>query len=117
MMWCQRPSLLSFLGEDSIVAEITKLSVGQALDKLRGADAPKSRMTQLDANIGALDQEIKRMRATGRRLDRDQQTASIGHDDLKANTGRIKKRKLSGIIFGIAIVIAVFVWTCWLFWK
>jgi hypothetical protein len=31
------------------MAEISKLSVGQALDKLRGTDAPSSKMTQLDS--------------------------------------------------------------------
>jgi hypothetical protein len=29
------------------MAEITKLSVGQAIDKLRGTDAPKAKMARL----------------------------------------------------------------------
>ena len=45
------------------MAETTKLSVGQALDKLRGTDAPKSKMTQLDEKISDLDKEAQRLRA------------------------------------------------------
>lgn len=54
------------------MAEITKLSVGQALDKLRGTDAPKTRITQLDEKIETLDEETRRLRAARRRLERDQ---------------------------------------------
>jgi hypothetical protein len=45
------------------VAEINKLSVGQALEKLRGTDAPKTKMTQLDEKISELDKEAQRLRA------------------------------------------------------
>ncbi len=45
------------------MAETTKLSVEKALDKLRAPDAPKSRMTQLDDKIDALEEERKRLRA------------------------------------------------------
>ncbi|MGA8003542.1 MAG: hypothetical protein WCA05_17995, partial [Pseudolabrys sp.] len=58
--------------EDSVMAETTKLSVGQALDKLRGTDAPKTRITQLDEKIETLDEETRRLRAARRRLERDQ---------------------------------------------
>jgi hypothetical protein len=50
------------------MADKTKLSVGKALEKLRGADEPKSRMTQLDENIDALDKEAQRLRAMRRSL-------------------------------------------------
>jgi hypothetical protein len=50
------------------MSEITKLSVGQALEKLRGTDAPKSKMTQLDEKIDALDKEAQRLRAARHRL-------------------------------------------------
>ena len=36
------------------MAETTKLSVGQALDKLRGTDEPASKMARLDEKIEAL---------------------------------------------------------------
>ena len=54
------------------MAETTKLSVGQALDKLRGADSPKTKMTRLDEKIDALDEETRRMKAERRRIERDQ---------------------------------------------
>lgn len=54
------------------MAETTKLSVGQALDRLRGTDAPKTRITQLDEKIETLDEETRRLRAARRRLERDQ---------------------------------------------
>ncbi|MGA9083522.1 MAG: hypothetical protein WB390_13800 [Pseudolabrys sp.] len=54
------------------MAETTKLSVGQALDKLRGTDAPKTRITRLDEKIETLDEETRRLRAARRRLERDQ---------------------------------------------
>jgi hypothetical protein len=41
--------------EDFTMAEINKLSVGQAIDKLRGKDAPKSEMEQLDQKIEELE--------------------------------------------------------------
>jgi hypothetical protein len=54
------------------MAETTKLSVGQALDKLRGTDTPKTKMTRLDEKIDALDEETRRMKAERRRIERDQ---------------------------------------------
>jgi len=54
------------------MAETTKLSVGQALEKLRGTNTPKPKMTRLDEEIDALDQETQRLRAARRRLERDQ---------------------------------------------
>ena len=48
-----------------------KLDVGKALDKLRGSNEPKSRMTILDEKNKALEEEIRRLRAERRRLERD----------------------------------------------
>src|SRR5215510_6863902 len=48
-----------------------KLDVGKALDKLRGSDEPKSRMTVLDEKNKALEEEIRRLRAERLRLERD----------------------------------------------
>jgi hypothetical protein len=47
-----------------------KLDVGKALDKLRGREEPKSRMTVLDEKNKALDEEIRRLKAERRRLER-----------------------------------------------
>ena len=48
-----------------------KLDVGKALDKLRGGDEPKTRMTILDEKNKALDEEIRRLRAERQRLERE----------------------------------------------
>jgi hypothetical protein len=56
------------------MADTTKLSVGQALEKLRGTDTPKTKMTRLDEKIDALDEETRRLRAARRRIERDQKT-------------------------------------------
>jgi hypothetical protein len=63
------------------MAETTKLSVGQALEKLRGTDTPKTKMTRLDEKIGALDKETQRLRAATRRLERDKRGGSTKRDD------------------------------------
>ena len=39
------------------MAETTKLSVGQALEKLRGTDAPTAKMVRLDEKIDTLAEE------------------------------------------------------------
>jgi hypothetical protein len=54
------------------MADTTKLSVNQALEKLRGTDTPKNKMTRLDEKIDALDEETRRLRAARRRIERDQ---------------------------------------------
>ena len=64
--------------EDFTVAEITKLSVGQALEKLRGTDAPKAKLARLDEKIDTLDEETQRLRAMRRGLERDQRACSMG---------------------------------------
>ena len=62
------------------MAETTKLSVGQALEKLRGTDAPKSKMSRLDEKIDALDEETRRLKAARRRIERDQRAGSTKRD-------------------------------------
>jgi hypothetical protein len=62
------------------MAETTKLSVGQVLDKLRNTDVPKSKITRLDEKIETLDQETQRLRAARRRIERDQRAGSTKRD-------------------------------------
>ena len=62
------------------MAETSKLSVDQALEKLRGTEAPKTRMTRLDEKIDALDEETRRMKAARRRIERDQKAGSAKRD-------------------------------------
>lgn len=78
--------------KDFAMAEINKLSVGQALDKLRRT-IPKSKQARLHEKMDGLDDEIQRMRATRRRLERDQRAAeSTGNDAQRANEGRANKK-------------------------
>ena len=48
-----------------------KLDVGTALEKLRGSDEPRSRMSILVEKNKALEEEIRRLRAERLRLERD----------------------------------------------
>jgi cell division protein FtsB len=66
--------------EDFTMAEINKLSVGKVLDKLRSTDVPKSKITRLEEKTESLDQEIQRLRAARRRLERDQRAGSTERD-------------------------------------
>lgn len=66
--------------EDFTMAEINKLSVGKVLDKLRSTDVPKSKITRLEEKTESLDQEIQRLRAARRRLERDQQAGPTESD-------------------------------------
>jgi len=50
------------------MAETTKLSVGQALDKLRGTETSKTKMARVDDKIDALDKEAQRLKAMRRSL-------------------------------------------------
>jgi hypothetical protein len=52
------------------MAETPKLSVEKALEKLRSADARKSKNARLTEEIDALGDEIKRLRAQRLRLER-----------------------------------------------
>ena len=62
-----------FLNTEGLtMAETPKLSVGQALDKLRSSDRTKSKGTQRDERIDAPNEETKRLRAARQRLERDQ---------------------------------------------
>ena len=63
------------------MAETTKLSVGQALEKLRGKESPRSKMTQLDEKIDALDKETQRLRSARLRIERDQKKAALTKKD------------------------------------
>jgi hypothetical protein len=53
------------------MAETTKLSVEKALKKIRAAD-PKSKDERRNAEMEALEEDIKRMRAQRLRLERRQ---------------------------------------------
>jgi hypothetical protein len=55
-----------------IMTGTRKLSVEEALKKIRADDAPKSRSARRDKEMDALDEEIKRMRAQRLRLERNQ---------------------------------------------
>ena len=54
------------------MAETKKLSVEKALNKIREADATKSRTERRNEEMDVLDEEIKRMRAQRERLERRQ---------------------------------------------
>ena len=58
------------------MAETPKLSVEKALQKIRSADALKSKNERRDEEIDALDEEIKRMRAQRLRLEGHQQRST-----------------------------------------
>ena len=92
------------------MAETTKLSVGQTLEKLRGTDGPKAKMARLDEKIDILDEETQRLRAMRRRLERDQRAGSSGRGAQEAGDRPITKLKILGIIIGILIVIAILAW-------
>ena len=62
------------------MAEINKLPVGQVLDKLRSTDVPKSKIKRLDEKTEVLEQEIQRLRAAKRRLERNQRADSAKRD-------------------------------------
>ena len=101
------------------MAETTKLSVGQALEKLRGTEAPKAKMARLDEKIDTLNQETQRLRAMRRRIERDQQAAStkpdsgearLKRDAQETNVRRVTKLKILGITIAIVIVISILAW-------
>jgi hypothetical protein len=54
------------------MAEIDKLSVGKALEKLRGTEGTQSKKARFDEKIDALDEETRRLRALRLRIERDQ---------------------------------------------
>ncbi|MGB7702779.1 MAG: hypothetical protein WBL91_14280, partial [Pseudolabrys sp.] len=93
--------------EDFAMAEINKLSVGQALDKLRRPDG-QSKQTRLDEKMDALDEDMQRMRAMRRRIERDQRAAEMTASDAQGMNARPgnKKRPLP-ILAILAVVGAV----------
>ena len=62
------------------MAKTTKLSVGKALEKLRGTEVPISKKQRLDKETEALQEEIRRLRAARRRLERDQRAGANKRD-------------------------------------
>lgn len=92
------------------MAEINKLSVGQALDKMRGNEAPELKRARLDGKIDELDDEIKRLRAARRRIEQDQQASSTKRDVQEANSKTFTKPKILGVTIGIFIVISLLAW-------
>ena len=98
------------------MAEINKLSVGQAIDKIRGKDASKSKMDQLDQKIDKLDEETRRLRSERHRIERDQRAnqnkASLsGREDEPAGPRGFFQNKASRLIFfgAAAVVLLVLV--------
>lgn len=62
------------------MADNSKLSVGKALDKLRGTEPKKTKFTQIDEKIDALDQELRQLKAQNRRVSRDQKAGANRKD-------------------------------------
>ncbi len=86
------------------MAETRKLSVGQALDKLRRPDV-QSKQTRLDEKMDTLDEDIQRMRAARRRLERDQRVAdSLGGEAQRADAKRNNKDRFLTWLAVVAIV-------------
>ena len=99
---------------DFTMAEINKLSVGQAIDKLRGKDAPKSKMDQLDQKIYELDDEARRLRAERHRIERDQRAnqnpASLNRSvDEPARPHGFFQNKTNRLIFFVAAIVVLLV--------
>jgi hypothetical protein len=61
------------------MAEINKLSVEKALEKLRANATVQSKDARFNEKIGALDEETKRMRAQRLRLERHQRKRDQGN--------------------------------------
>jgi len=101
--------------ENQSVAETTKLSVGQALEKLRGTKAPKAKMARLDEKIDTLDEETRRLRRMKGRVERDQLTSPTEQDAQTTDSGRVTKLKILGVAVGAVIVIPILAWKWGLF--
>jgi uncharacterized protein YhaN len=95
------------------MAEINKLSVGQALDKLRGTDAPESKRARLDGKIDALDEEIQHLRATRRRLERDQRAAESsganaqGSNNRKGSSSMLRWLAILAVVGPVLLVLII----------
>jgi chromosome segregation ATPase len=91
------------------MAEVTRLSVNQALDKLRrDGEVSESKMARLDGQIDTLDEEIQRLRATNRRLERDQRANLTDGEAWDSSSPRhIAVLKILGIIIGVIVIVIV----------
>jgi hypothetical protein len=69
-----RTNAEGFGDEDLAMAEINKLSVGKALEKLRESDQRTSKNARRDEKAAQLDEEIARMREQRLRLERHQRS-------------------------------------------
>jgi hypothetical protein len=87
------------------MADTSKLSVGKALEKLRGTDAPKSRMTRLDEQISALDEETRRLRAQRRQLERGQRGSSSSTQTESVRTDAPTRAVLVALLV-VAVIFA-----------
>jgi hypothetical protein len=103
-------SLYSLLTSRGLaVADTTKLSVGTALEKLRGTEAPKAKMARLDEQIEILDEETQRLRAMRRQLGPERRASSSEPDAQTAGDSLGTKLKIL-IIIGILMVVAILAW-------
>jgi hypothetical protein len=93
-----------FIGRGFAMAEINKLSVGQALDKLRRPDVQLKR-TRLNEKMDALDEDMQRMTATRRRLERDQRAAETTASDAQGMNARPGNKKGPFPILAILAVV------------
>ena len=84
------------------MAEINKLSVGRALDKLRRPDE-QSKQTRHHEKMKALDENIQRMRAIRRRLEQDQRAAETTASDAQGLNARPNNKKRPFPILGILV--------------
>ena len=89
------------------MAEITKLSVNQALNKLRGTDVSQSRAAREDE---ALHEEMERLRTMKRRLQSNKPVALTDDDSQKANAGRVPKRITVAILLAVGLAISILAW-------
>jgi hypothetical protein len=62
------------------MAQTTKLSVGKALEKLRGSEVTRSKMQRLDEKTEALEVEIRPLKTARCRLERDQRAGANKRD-------------------------------------
>ena len=86
------------------MAEINKLAVGEALDKLHRPDV-QSKQTRVDEKMTALDEDIQRMRATRRRLERDQRAAELSAQKANNRNGSSSKLWWLAILAVVGLVL------------
>ena len=98
------------------MVETTKLSVGKALDKLRGTDVPAAKLARFDEKIEALNKETQQLRAMRLSVEHSQRVTT-GHEAPKPDTARTTKRRTTIIMIGLAIGVSILLGTYWLFWH